>query len=74
MIFAVCLVISHTALLIQFSTFPVLVFACRNAPGWLSASMSHAAVTELLKDDLSPFHCPKDPEQQQEGEAEVVCE
>lgn len=36
--------------------------------------MCHAAVTELLKDDLSPFHCPKDPEQQQEAEAEVVCE
>ncbi|XP_053530296.1 protein phosphatase 1F isoform X2 [Ictalurus punctatus] len=34
--------------------------------------MCHAAVTELLKDDLSPFHCPKDPEQQQETEAEVV--
>ncbi|XP_060763405.1 protein phosphatase 1F isoform X2 [Neoarius graeffei] len=48
------------------------LLSARNAPGWLSASMSHAAVTELLKDDLSPFHCPKDPEQQQEGEAEVV--
>lgn len=36
--------------------------------------MCHAAVTELLKDDLSPFHCPKDPDQTQEGEEEVVCE
>lgn len=48
------------------------LLSARNAPGWLSASMCHAAVTELLKDDLSPFHCPKDPEQQQEAEAEVV--
>ncbi|MCI4392819.1 hypothetical protein PGIGA_G00150470 [Pangasianodon gigas] len=48
------------------------LLSARNAPGWLSASMCHAAVTELLKDDLSPFHCPKDPEQQQEGEAETV--
>lgn len=36
--------------------------------------MCHAAATELLKDDLSPFQCPKNPEQQREGEAEVVCE
>ncbi|KAF4074263.1 hypothetical protein AMELA_G00237400 [Ameiurus melas] len=48
------------------------LLSSRKAPGWLSTSMCHAAVTELLKDDLSPFHCPKDPEQQQEAEAEVV--
>ncbi|TSV94924.1 Protein phosphatase 1F [Bagarius yarrelli] len=28
--------------------------------------------TELMKDDLSPFYCPKDPDQQQGAEAEVV--
>lgn len=36
--------------------------------------MCHAAITELLKGDLSPFHCPQGPEKQQEGEEEVVCE
>ncbi|KAK1792278.1 hypothetical protein P4O66_012227 [Electrophorus voltai] len=39
------------------------LLSARHAPCWLSASMCHAAVSELLKDDLSPFHCPKDPEQ-----------
>ncbi|KAM6954494.1 protein phosphatase 1F [Aplochiton taeniatus] len=35
--------------------------------------MSHAALVNLLKDDLSPFHCPKeDQNQNQEEEQEVV--
>ncbi len=46
----------------------------RNAPSWLGAEMCNAAVTELLKDDLSPHYCPKDPEQQPEDEQDVVCE
>ncbi|KAG9261983.1 protein phosphatase 1F [Astyanax mexicanus] len=48
------------------------LLSARHAPSWLSALMCHAAITELLKDDLSPFHCPKDPEQQPDDEAEVV--
>jgi len=35
--------------------------------------MCNAAVTELLKDDLSPHYCPKDLEQQPEDEQGVVC-
>ncbi|XP_072520776.1 protein phosphatase 1F [Salminus brasiliensis] len=48
------------------------LLSARHAPSWLSASMCHAAVSELLKDDLSPLHCPKDPEQQSDDEPEVV--
>ncbi|KAG1957971.1 putative protein phosphatase 2C [Pimephales promelas] len=44
----------------------------RNAPVWLGAAMCNAAVTELLKDDLSPHYCPKDIEQQPEDEQGVV--
>ncbi|CAM4545699.1 unnamed protein product [Leuciscus chuanchicus] len=44
----------------------------RNAPSWLAAATCNAAVTELLKDDLSPHHCPKDLEQQPEDEQGVV--
>ncbi|ROI26640.1 Protein phosphatase 1F [Anabarilius grahami] len=36
--------------------------------------MCNAAVTELLKGDLSPHYCPKDPEQQPEDEQGVVCD
>uniref|UniRef100_A0A672RDA8 Protein phosphatase 1F-like n=1 Tax=Sinocyclocheilus grahami TaxID=75366 RepID=A0A672RDA8_SINGR len=43
-----------------------------SAPSWLGAAMCNAAVTELLKDDLSPHYCPKDPEPQPEDEQEVV--
>uniref|UniRef100_A0A8C1SMA7 Protein phosphatase 1F n=1 Tax=Cyprinus carpio TaxID=7962 RepID=A0A8C1SMA7_CYPCA len=48
------------------------LLSARNAPSWLGAAMCNAAVTELLKDDLSPHFCPKDPEQQPEDEQEVV--
>ncbi|XP_036454555.1 protein phosphatase 1F [Colossoma macropomum] len=48
------------------------LLSARHAPSWLSPLMCHAAVSELLKDDLSPFHCPKDPEQQPDDEPEVV--
>ncbi|KAI7812336.1 protein phosphatase 1F [Triplophysa rosa] len=44
----------------------------RNAPSWLSSAMCNAAVTELLKDDLSPHYCCQDAEQSQEDEPEVV--
>ncbi|KAL7839909.1 hypothetical protein SRHO_G00265670 [Serrasalmus rhombeus] len=48
------------------------LLSARHGPSWLSASMCRAAVSELLKADLSPFHCPKDPEQQPDDEPEVV--
>lgn len=48
------------------------LLSARNAPSWLGAAMCNAAVTELLKDDLSPHYCPKDPEQQPEAEQGVV--
>ncbi|KAK2910999.1 hypothetical protein QQF64_026605 [Cirrhinus molitorella] len=48
------------------------LLSARNAPSWLGAAMCNAAVTELLKDDLSPYYCPRDPEQQPEDEQEVV--
>ncbi|XP_016428229.1 protein phosphatase 1F-like [Sinocyclocheilus rhinocerous] len=48
------------------------LLSARSAPSWLGAAMCNAAVTELLKDDLSPHYCPKDPEQQPEDEQEVV--
>ncbi|XP_043096150.1 protein phosphatase 1F [Puntigrus tetrazona] len=48
------------------------LLSARKAPSWLGAEICNAAVTELLKDDLSPHHCPKDPEQQPEDEQEVV--
>ncbi|XP_051532136.1 protein phosphatase 1F [Myxocyprinus asiaticus] len=48
------------------------LLTARNAPFWLAAMMCNAAVTELLKDDLSPHYCPQDPEQQQEDDQEVV--
>ncbi|XP_067084073.1 protein phosphatase 1F [Osmerus mordax] len=43
------------------------LLAARKAPGSLAAALCEAAVSELLKSDLSPLHCPKDA-QQQDGE------
>nr|BAD95886.1 Ca/calmodulin-dependent protein kinase phosphatase [Danio rerio] len=48
------------------------LLSARNAPSWLAAVMCNVAVTELLKDDLTPHYCPKDPEQQPEEEQGVV--
>ncbi|XP_062874108.1 protein phosphatase 1F [Trichomycterus rosablanca] len=48
------------------------LLTARNAPRWLRALMCQTALSELLKDDLSPFHCPKDPEQQQDDEPDLV--
>ncbi|KAJ8391734.1 hypothetical protein AAFF_G00086840 [Aldrovandia affinis] len=39
------------------------LLAARNAPPLLSAALSHTALTELLKSDLTPHHLPPDPEQ-----------
>ncbi|XP_052316903.1 protein phosphatase 1F isoform X1 [Oncorhynchus keta] len=44
----------------------------RDAPSTLNAAMCHAALAELLKADLSPFHLPQETEQQQGEEQEVV--
>ncbi|XP_030647672.1 protein phosphatase 1F [Chanos chanos] len=48
------------------------LLTARNASSWLSAAVCHAAVSELLKGDLSPFHCTQDAEQAEETEQEVV--
>ncbi|KAJ8286201.1 hypothetical protein GJAV_G00035720 [Gymnothorax javanicus] len=40
------------------------LLAARNAPTLLSSALSHAALQELLKTDLTPFHLPPDPEQE----------
>lgn len=48
------------------------LLATWNAPPSLSASLCQAAVSELLKSDVSPFHCPKDSQQQQNEEQEAV--
>ncbi|KAJ8379853.1 hypothetical protein SKAU_G00006310 [Synaphobranchus kaupii] len=39
------------------------LLAARNAPPVLSSALSHAALVELLKTDLTPYHLPLDPEQ-----------
>ncbi|KAJ8005597.1 hypothetical protein DPEC_G00119590 [Dallia pectoralis] len=48
------------------------VLTARDVPSPLSAAMCHAALTELLKTDLSPFQLPQEAEQQQREEQEVV--
>ncbi|KAI1901119.1 hypothetical protein AGOR_G00056920 [Albula goreensis] len=40
------------------------LLAARNAPPHLAAALSHAALSELLKSDLTPFHLPVEPEQE----------
>ncbi|XP_010875239.1 protein phosphatase 1F [Esox lucius] len=47
------------------------VLKARDSPSPLSAAMCHAALTELLKSDLSPFQLPQQAEQQGE-EQEIV--
>lgn len=39
------------------------LLAARNAPPLLSSALSHAALVELLKSDLTPYHLPTDSEQ-----------
>ncbi|KAG9334011.1 hypothetical protein JZ751_009243 [Albula glossodonta] len=39
------------------------LLAARNAPPLLAAALSHTALSELLKSDLTPFHLPVEPEQ-----------
>lgn len=45
----------------------------RGAPAGLSALLCQAALSQLLKSDLSPFHCPQEVEADHEDEQQVVC-
>ncbi|XP_076587544.1 protein phosphatase 1F [Chaetodon auriga] len=48
------------------------LLAARGAPAGLSALLCQAALSQLLQNDLSPFHCPQEAEVNQEEEQEVV--
>lgn len=48
------------------------LLTARHAPLSLAASMSHAALVNLLKDDLSPFHCPQEDHNQDEEQEGVL--
>ncbi|KAM8886619.1 protein phosphatase 1F isoform 1-T2 [Spinachia spinachia] len=48
------------------------LLAARGAPAGLSALLCQAAMTELLKNDLSPFHCAQVAGNNQEEEQKVV--
>lgn len=46
----------------------------RGAPAGFSALLCQAAQCQLLQDDLSPFHCPQEAEDDQDEEQPVACE
>ncbi|XP_034548564.1 protein phosphatase 1F [Notolabrus celidotus] len=48
------------------------MLSTRGSPAGLSALLCQAALSKLLQDDLSPFHCPQDAEANQEEEQEAV--
>ncbi|XP_040011157.1 protein phosphatase 1F isoform X2 [Xiphias gladius] len=48
------------------------LLAARGAPAILSALLCQAALSQLLQNDLSPFHCPQEAEANQEEEQRVV--
>ncbi|XP_067456561.1 protein phosphatase 1F [Thunnus thynnus] len=48
------------------------LLAARGAPAGLSALLCQAALSQLLHNDLSPFHCPQEAEANQEDEQQVV--
>uniref|UniRef100_A0A3Q2ZGY0 Protein phosphatase, Mg2+/Mn2+ dependent, 1F n=1 Tax=Kryptolebias marmoratus TaxID=37003 RepID=A0A3Q2ZGY0_KRYMA len=48
------------------------LLSARGAPSGLSALLCQAALSQLLKDDLSPFHCPCEAEAKQEEEEKVL--
>ncbi|XP_023129116.2 protein phosphatase 1F isoform X1 [Amphiprion ocellaris] len=49
------------------------LLASRSAPAGLSALLSHTALTQLLQNDLSSFHCPQEAEaNQEEGETVLL--
>lgn len=45
----------------------------RGAPVGLSALLCQAALSQLLQNDLSPFHCSQNAEANQEEDQQVVC-
>lgn len=45
----------------------------RGAPSGLRILLCQEAVAQLLKDDLSPFHCPQEAQTNLEDEEKVVC-
>ncbi|XP_031733745.1 protein phosphatase 1F [Anarrhichthys ocellatus] len=48
------------------------LLAARGAPAGLSALLCQAALSQLLQNDLSPFHCAQEAEHNQEEEQQVV--
>uniref|UniRef100_A0A3Q4B1S8 Protein phosphatase 1E n=1 Tax=Mola mola TaxID=94237 RepID=A0A3Q4B1S8_MOLML len=48
------------------------LLAARAAPGGFSALLCQAAVSQLLQNDLSPFHCPQEAEANKEEEQQQV--
>ncbi|XP_022615012.1 protein phosphatase 1F [Seriola dumerili] len=48
------------------------LLAARGAPAVVSAFLCQAALSQLLQNDLSPFHCPEEAEANQEEEQRVV--
>ncbi|KAK9523226.1 hypothetical protein VZT92_019631 [Zoarces viviparus] len=48
------------------------LLAARGAPAGLSAILCQAALSQLLQNDLSPFHCAQEAEHSQEEEQQVV--
>ncbi|XP_027889807.1 protein phosphatase 1F [Xiphophorus couchianus] len=48
------------------------LLAARGAPSGLRILLCQEAVTQLLKDDLSPFHCPQEAQANLEDEEKVV--
>lgn len=48
------------------------LLTARGCPALLSALLCQTAVSQLLQDDLSPFHCPQDAEASQEEEQQVL--
>ena len=55
--------------------FKASVLCCREAPPSVSVALCQAAVSELMKSDLTPFQLPQETEQQQEeDQPPVICE
>ncbi|CAK6984097.1 protein phosphatase 1F [Scomber scombrus] len=48
------------------------LLAARGAPAGLSTLLCQAALSQLLQDDLSPFHCAQEAEANQEDEPQVA--
>lgn len=67
-------VLSHLTVLHQEETmFSACLYWFRGAPAGISALLCQEALSQLLQNDLSPFHCPQEPEANQEEEQHVLC-